>query len=218
MDDKQSTTHQIYEDSQFVAAFMAKNGAVNAATVSPRIREFTLRLRGRRIIDVGCGPGSHARQFAELGFNVAAIDYSEAMIRAARDLSANAAISFRHLDMRQIGEAFDADSFDGAWVSASLIHVPEADVPQVLAGLHRILIPNGIARITLKAGKQGPKVISDDKYGLVVEREFIFWEESNFTRLLHDTGFDISNVEIEVAGITGTEPTTWLRYVAQAVK
>ena len=218
MDDKQAATRQVYEDSKFVAAFVAKNGAVNTIDISPHIQEFTSHLRGNRIIDVGCGPGSHARQFAELGFSVVAIDYSEAMIRAAQDSSTTAAILYRHLDMRQIGESFAAGSFDGAWVSASLIHVPESDVPQVLAGFHKILVPNGIARITLKAGTQGPKVISDDKYGLIVKREFIFWEEGNFTRLLREAGFEVTNIEIEKAGITGTEPTTWLRFVARAIK
>ena len=125
---------------------------------------------------------------------------------------------YKHLDIRKIGNAFPASSFDGAWVSASLIHVPEADVPQVLSGIRRVLAANGMARITLKAGTQGARTVTDDKYGVAVNREFVFCEEANFTHLLRNAGFDIVNVEMQTGGITGTEPTRWLRYLARAAK
>ena len=214
----QQTTREVYEDGEFVAAFLARNGRGGDREISPRIRNFAAALAGPRVIDVGCGPGIHARQMAALGLEVVAIDYSEAMIHAAQAASPHEGITYKHLDMRKIGNAFPASSFDGAWVSASLIHVPEPDVPQVLSGIHRVLAANGMARITLKAGTQGARTVNDDKYGVVVDREFVFWEEANFTRLLLVAGFAVSNVEVAQGGITGTEPTTWLRYVAQAVK
>jgi SAM-dependent methyltransferase len=214
----QQATHSVYEDGAFVAAFLAKNGHSADTEISPRIREFAAGLAGPRVIDAGCGPGIHARQMAALGLEVVAIDYSEAMIHAAQAASPHEGITYKHLDMRQIGDTFPAASFDGAWVSASLIHVPEVDVPQVLSGVHSVLAANAIARITLKAGTQGARTVTDDKYGVVVDREFVFWEEANFTRLLREAGFDILGIESEQGGITGTEPTRWLRYVARAAK
>jgi len=38
---------------------------------------------GMRILDVGCGPGRHAYEFARLGFRVHGIDISEAFIDIA---------------------------------------------------------------------------------------------------------------------------------------
>lgn len=214
----QQTTREVYEDGEFVAAFLAKNGRGGDREISPRIRNFAAALAGPRVIDVGCGPGIHAQQMAALGLEVVAIDYSEAMIHAAQAASPHEGITYKHLDMRKIGNAFPASSFDGAWVSASLIHVPEPDVPQVLSGIHRVLAANGMARITLKAGTQGAQTVTDDKYGVAVDREFVFWEEANFTHLLRNAGFDIVNVEMQTGGITGTEPTRWLRYLARAAK
>ena len=214
----QDITRRTYQQPDLVQAFLAKKGTGNeAGEIHKHVRAFAEGLHGNRLLDVGCGPGIHARQFARLGLAVTAIDYSEAMIRAATGLSSAGGPIYMHLDMRDIGDAFPAGSFDGAWVSASLIHVPEPDVPRVLSGIHWVLAPNGIVRITLKSGLQGARMIRDDKYGLPVDREFTFWQEQNFTPLLRDARFSIENIKIETGGTTGDMPTTWLRYGARKV-
>jgi len=215
----QEITLRTYRDTQFVRAFLAKNGMdQNGSEIFPHVQAFAESLDGKRIIDIGCGPGIHARQFAALGLEVVAIDYSEAMIQAAISIpQIGNNPQYRTLDMRNIDETFAPNSFDGAWVSASLIHVPEADVPRVLNGIHRILVPDGHVRITLKAGPQRSEIVHDDKYGMEVEREFVFWEESSFTELLRDAGFEISSIQKSEGGITGTEITKWLVYSARAV-
>ena len=68
-------------------------------------------MHGKRVIDIGCGPVSDAYYFAELGFDVVGIDYSEEMIKAARGLKkvSNPPL-FRVGDMREIGDMFDENS------------------------------------------------------------------------------------------------------------
>ena len=216
----QDITRRTYDDAQFVSAFLAKNGrASEEIEVKPHVLAFAESLEGQRIIDIGCGPGIHARQFASLGLEVVAIDYSEAMIQAAISLTrSDHAPLYRTIDMRNIGEAFAPSSFDGAWVSASLIHVPEVDVPRVLKGIHRILVSDGQVRISLKAGDQRAQIVCDDKYGMGIEREFVFWEENNFAVLLRKAGFEITSIQKSEHGITGTEATKWLVFCARAVK
>jgi SAM-dependent methyltransferase len=213
-------TRRTYADPQFVKAFLAKNWPRSQEIeVAPHVREFAESLDGKRIIDIGCGPGIHARQFAALGLQVVAIDYSESMIQAAISLAPNDnPPSYRTVDMRNIGDAFAPNSFDGAWVSASLIHVPEANVPGVLNGIHRILAPGGHVRISLKAGDQRAELVYDDKYGIGVEREFVFWEEHNMVELLYAAGFEITSIQKTAGGITGTETTKWLIFGARVVK
>ena len=126
--------------------------------------------------------------------------------------------TFLVLDMRDIGGAFPADSFDGAWVSASLLHVPEPEVPVVLGGVRTILAPGGKAHISLKAGSQGAALISEHKYGRKIEREFVFWEEGSFEALLREAGFRRISCERRIGGTTGGQPTPWLWFTAEADK
>ncbi|BDI30028.1 hypothetical protein CCAX7_20790 [Capsulimonas corticalis] len=217
--DGQSATRRVYEDIEVARAFTKKTLENRQIEVPPHLRTFAESLAGPRLIDLGCGPGIHAQQFADLGFAVTAIDYSEAMIQIARERSSRERSSsdnpaFLRLDMREIGTAFAAQSFDGAWISASLIHVPESDVPTFLHDLHRILTPSGRTRISLKMGPQGPQMIHDDKYGIGIERQFIFWQEDNFAALLREANFTIDHIETAQGGMTGNSPTTWIIFSA----
>jgi SAM-dependent methyltransferase len=186
-----------------------------------------LEAKSGRILDIGCGPGIHARQFARLGFDVTAIDYSSAMIDVAAGFPTPSPFleegrdevippTYRQLDMREIGRAFPHASFDAAWASASLIHVPETDIDVVLDGIHHVLQPGALFHVSLKGGAQGPRMVHDTKYGLPMEREFIFWQEDEFARHLRVAGFDIIHVEIHEGGITGDETTTWLIFTTQS--
>lgn len=217
-EDGQEITRSTYEDAAVVDAFLRKNDdpRFGAGHRWPRLQAFADLVGGGRILDLGCGPGIHARQFANLGFDVTAVDYSQAMIAAARALSTGGDPAYSQLDMRDVGDAFPEASFDAVWVSAALIHVPEIDVPRVLSGIRRVLTSRGWLHISLKRGSQGPRLIHDTKYGLPMEREFIFWEEDNFSRLLREAGFDIVNVVLDQGGITGTEPTQWLIFTARS--
>jgi SAM-dependent methyltransferase len=215
----QSVTRATYEDPTLVQAFLARNGAAREEDEVPaHIRNFAQSLAGNRLIDIGCGPGIDARRFARLGLKVVGVDYSDAMVRAAKESSAAANPEYRQLDMRALDTAFAGGSFDGAWVSASLIHIPEADVPTVLAGIHHVLTPSGRVRITLKAGPHGPQLVHDDKYGIGIDREFIFWQEENFAPMLQAAGLEIEHIERYDGGITGTNTTSWLMFSARAVK
>jgi ubiquinone/menaquinone biosynthesis C-methylase UbiE len=67
----------------------------------------------RRLLELACGTGRHARELEELGYAIIATDYSEDLLAVARN-SAKAAgsrVEFRFGDMRSLevgGEAFDA--------------------------------------------------------------------------------------------------------------
>jgi SAM-dependent methyltransferase len=215
----QALTYRTYEDPVVVKAFLAKNGEPRNGHehIWPPLREFATLVGAGRILDIGCGPGIHARQFARLGFQVTAIDYSLSMLNVAKNYGDNEAITYVDLDMREIGGAFAPASFDAAWASASLVHVPEIDVPKVLAGIRSVLIPGGLFHVSLKGGAQGAKVVHDNKYGLPMEREFIFWREDAFSGLLRGAGFDIVHVTLQLGGETGGEPTRWIVFTARAI-
>lgn len=100
-----------------------------------------------RVVEVGFGPGDGVRLAAETasdGF-VAGVDYSELMVRKARERNA-AAIEAGTVDLRY-GRAsdlpFEADSFEKAFSINSMQLWP--DVQAGLEELQRVLTPDGTA-------------------------------------------------------------------------
>ena len=113
----------------------------------PYFREvLTERLgidpRGKAALDVGCGGGLLAEEFARLGCVVTGIDPSESSLATAR---AHAARSGLAIDYRAgVGEALPcADaSFDIVYCCDVLEHV--ADLDRVIAEIARVLTPGGV--------------------------------------------------------------------------
>jgi len=97
-------------------------------------------------------------------------------------------------DMREIGEQFPEDSFDGAWVCASLLHIEREDVPKVLAGLRKVVVDNGKIYIGLKRG-EGEELKQEEKYGPKMARRFIYWQRENFEPVLENAGFEVEKVD-----------------------
>lgn len=69
--------------------------------------ELVRRYRGRppaRVIDLGCGPGYHAKAFARRGVSAIGLDWCEEMIRFARDAAVRDGITvdWRVGDMRTL--------------------------------------------------------------------------------------------------------------------
>ncbi|MFG6432002.1 magnesium protoporphyrin IX methyltransferase [Roseateles sp. LYH14W] len=92
-------------------------------------------LRGRRLLDAGCGTGALAVEAARRGADVLAIDLSPTLVDLARErqpvFSSGGRIDFRSGDMLDpaLGE------FDHVVGMDSLIHYEPADAVEVIAGL-----------------------------------------------------------------------------------
>jgi len=213
----QRKTSETYLHPDFVAKFAGRSKP--EGEIVRLARDFAARLPGRRLIDVGCGPGHHARVFAEWGYEVVGIDASAAMIEVARaGVRSEPAPTFRVAPMQRVGQLFPENAFDGAWISASLLHVPEEETPGVLAGVHRIVVAGGAVFVSLKQGAQGARVVPvEANYDLPLEREFTFWEEPRFRRLVEEMGFVVEHFHTSVYGTTGGAPTRWLVYVLRVV-
>ncbi len=124
-------------------------------------KEFLLHVReGKTILDLGCASGRDAFIFTEEGRDVVGVDLSSRMLDIAR-LQAPKAY-FANMDMRQLG--FPDNSFDGIWASASLLHVPKADMPTVANEMYRVLRKNGAIFVEVKEG-EGEQMVEDERYG-----------------------------------------------------
>jgi magnesium-protoporphyrin O-methyltransferase len=98
-------------------------------------------LRGRRVLDAGCGTGALAMEAARRGAEVVAIDLSPTLVDLARERTqaereAVEASSGGHIDF-YAGDMLDQAHglFDHVVCMDSIIHYSHADVQRVLASL-----------------------------------------------------------------------------------
>ena len=92
-------------------------------------------LRGRRVLDAGCGTGALAIEAARRGADVVAIDVAPTLIRIARDRTpcdlGSGSVEFRAGDMLDAS----AGRFDHIVAMDSLIHYNATDCLDVLSAL-----------------------------------------------------------------------------------
>jgi len=159
-----------------------------------------------RILDAGCGPGRDSKWFQERGFQVVGVDLSSGMLEEARRRVPN--VEFRQVDLRQLD--FCEASFDGIWCSASLLHLPRADVPVVLTNFRRFL-GHGYLFVCVKSG-QGEEV-EKRGYGPGNPRRFTYFSRHEMELYVERAGFVVRDVTERQPTPSNSHP--WLQIIAQ---
>jgi SAM-dependent methyltransferase len=109
--------------------------------------KFLIRVRsGGDILDAGCGSGRDALAFHTAGYNVTAFDASAEMCRMAQQ---HAQVEVIHTTFQEV---MWRSAFDGIWACASLLHVPQVELPDVLRRLFHALRSNGVLYASFKLG------------------------------------------------------------------
>lgn len=96
-------------------------------------------VKGRKLLDVGCGSGYFSRAMAERGAQVTGVDLSPRMIEHA--IEAGGAATYEVLDAARIDTRFPAESFDMATACLAIQDMPEP--ARVLRAIHKVLRPGG---------------------------------------------------------------------------
>jgi len=101
---------------------------------------------GGRVLDAGCGSGRDAKAFSALGYQVEAFDASAEMVELAA--------AYTGLPVRQMtfSALEDEERYDGIWCCASLLHLPQAELPEAMQRLARALKPGGVWYLSFKYG------------------------------------------------------------------
>ena len=109
-----------------------------------------------RLLEIGAGTGQDSMFFAEHGLAVVATDLSPAMVAHCQRKGLDARVmDFLHLD-------FPEQSFDAVYALNCLLHVPNADLPQVLAAIRALLRPGGWLFVGLYGGNGGEGISRRD--------------------------------------------------------
>ena len=103
-------------------------------------------LKGKRVLDLGCGMGAQPAGFLRAGADVLAVELAWWLIRE----SPFPELRGRLLqgDVRNLAVLGD-EQFDVVHASMILEHIPSEDIPGVLGNVHRLLKPGGYAVIIL---------------------------------------------------------------------
>ncbi len=139
---RESTFHD-----QWAGSVDLERIAVRGAFESPTALEnrFIVRqmgeLRGRRLLDVGCGLGESSVYFALRGAAVTATDISPGMIDVATRLARRHGVALDGLVGAGEELRLPHDHFDLAYVANTLHHVADRD--QLLRQLQQALKPGG---------------------------------------------------------------------------
>ncbi|WP_108522478.1 class I SAM-dependent methyltransferase [Bradyrhizobium algeriense] len=112
-----------------------------------RLMAFLAQLPpGARILELGCGAGGDTAEMLARGFDVRATDGSPEM----------AAVASRHLgrpvEMLLFHELDEIEAYDAVWANACLLHVPRAELADVLARIWRALKAEGYFFASYKEG------------------------------------------------------------------
>lgn len=101
---------------------------------------------GATVLDAGCGSGRDSKAFAGMGYRVEAFDASAQMVALATEFS-GLAIQEMHFEQLEA-----VARYDGIWCCASLLHVRQAELPEVMRRLARALKPGGVWYVSFKYG------------------------------------------------------------------
>ena len=95
-------------------------------------------VKGKSVLDIGCGMGQHAKQYSELGAaSVLGIDISEKMLHYAREHNGADNITYRRMAMEDIDQLHD--TFDV--VTSSLVFDYIEDFDSLMRKVYALMKP-----------------------------------------------------------------------------
>ncbi len=172
------------------------------ADMSETRSRFTKHLPAHaQILDFGCGSGRDTKAFLEEGFQVEAIDGSEELCKKA---SAYTGIQVKQMLFNDLNET---DKYDGIWANATLLHLPKAELKDVLKKLEKALKPNGILFASFKYGTfEG---IRTERYYTDFTKDTLneFWAASTSLKIFDEWITDDT--------IPGREGLQWINILAR---
>ena len=134
---------------------------------------------GMRAVDIGCGGGFLAEEFARLGCRVVGIDPSPISIATARRHAHSSGLDISYLVASGENLPLDSSSFDLAYCCDVLEHV--ADLGQVIEETARVLKPGGLYLFdtinrTRTSRLLAIKVLQDWRLTRIIDTELHSWD------------------------------------------
>ena len=98
------------------------------------------------ILDFGCGSGRDTKAFLDQGYQVEAMDGSVELCKLASEYTG---IQVCHMLFQELSEV---GRYHGIWACSSILHLPKAELSDVMRKMSAALKPNGIIYTSFKYG------------------------------------------------------------------
>jgi ubiquinone/menaquinone biosynthesis C-methylase UbiE len=187
---------------QIAAEYAARTFGLRLADQMARF--VALLEPGARVLDVGCGHGRDVAWLAEQGFEAWGIDRSASQL--LQGVAHGVGAPLIQADMACL--PFRSGSFRGVWLCASLLHIPRAQVSDVLCELARVVRP-GVAFVAVKRG-QGSEWVHDARGR---RRYFVYYDADEIQRHVERAGFEVLECW-ETQDLAGRD-RPWIEMLAQ---
>lgn len=199
--EKERRTLQSY-DSTAVEWLWGAGGPDRLCFWDLEMKVLSLRLPQKStIVEIGCGPATDGKYLEALGHRAVCFDYSKSMVAIAKNLRPTAKVA--QMNLYEMG--FSANSFDGFWASATLLHLqnPQNAIKEIV----RVTKDKGFGFISIK---EGDGEIVDPITGYY----FKYYNNKAFAEILKNAGFDI----VRNAKRPGTQGHDWLTFLVRVNK
>jgi 2-polyprenyl-6-hydroxyphenyl methylase / 3-demethylubiquinone-9 3-methyltransferase len=196
--------------------------ALNPARFGYMRRVLTEDLRlepaALSVLDIGCGGGLLAEEFARLGCTVTGVDPSEESLAAARTHAASHGLQITYRPASGEALPFADTSFDAAYCCDVLEHV--SDLRRVIAETARVLKPGGLyfydtINRTVRSRLIVITLLQECRWTAVMPPGLHDWNmfitPDELRRLLEGQG-------LVAAGLTGLKPRANLLQVIRALR
>jgi 2-polyprenyl-3-methyl-5-hydroxy-6-metoxy-1,4-benzoquinol methylase len=171
---------------------------------------ISLLSPGTEILDIGCGAGQKTRYLHKHGFKVTGADFSEEMIKIAREQLPGA--EFRVLDLYEVDTI--GKQFDCVFAQAVFLHIPKKDVLEIFKKIKTILKNGGLFYVAVKELREGSPeehMLTENDYGYEYQRFFSYFTMLELEKFFRSAGF-----EIVFSSITPVGKTRWLQVIAKS--
>ena len=141
-----------------------------------------IELSGKKIVDVGSGPGRDGLLLQQAGKDIICIDASESMVKLSSERGLQSVLAvFDNLP-------FENCSFDGVWSYTALLHTPKKSINAPLEEISRILKHSGIFALGLIEGNTEEYKESS---GVDMPRWFSFFQKDEVIKLCKNHNFEL---------------------------
>jgi SAM-dependent methyltransferase len=183
---------------------------------------FLNSLLGKRVLEVGCGPGHDGAALQDEGCEVTAIDLCEAFLKYGKKTYPN--VDFQCMNLEE--PTFAPNTFDGIIGMACLCHVASANISNALRRYFDILRPGGCIFLSQGDSKIVDSYVVSDWGGIdgniieiichhrdkmKAELEGAGFEEVYITAIpcpIYDEMPRLKKIGVHMYAISGRKPTT----------
>lgn len=145
------------------------------------INVFKSELRGKKVLDIGSGPGRDAEILRKSGLEVTCVDASTSMVTMTRDMG------FESVESGFSEIPFSSESFDGVWSYTSLLHIPKVEAIPALKEIYRIMKVDSVFGLGLIEGDG-----EEEKYSMGEDypRHFSYFRREEVEALTMECGME----------------------------